>query len=692
MNRKTWIGIILTAVLAGSAAAAVEKLSPDLARWLEDVAPIMTKAERSVFSKLQTNADRAKFVDFFWRTRDPLPDTTENEFQKEYEERIRFADKTFGHDSPKRGSQTDRGYFYVVLGKPLERTSFATQSQVWPLELWFYKGDEEHGLPPYFYLIFYQPEGFGDFRLYSPTMEGPEKLAVPTLGNGVALTRQTAFGAIKAISSELAMASLSYLPSDTPAGAASFSSDSIIASIRNYPEKKFSDSYARSYMTFKDYIETDYTDSYITSAFEVRLFREGGQTFLHWSIEPEKMSFAPQAEAIYASFELVLRLEDGRGTTVFEKTEEIPVRLSPEQYKAHERQRFAFQDMLAIVPGEYRALFLLKNKTARDFSSFETKISVPPAESAAKASLSTPLLFYGRSAVPEAQKKNLKAFVFGGQQYVVGARNEFPTSSTLGVFVQARNVAGLVPGAAPAFVLDLVSLDSNASAGTFPLTEVAPDPGDAANLLVTGGVPLKDVKPGYYRAEVSLRSPDGRPLLAENENFVVLGQPFPVVPWIYGRLHGPFPGPEHLMVLGTQYFLKGDYARSRDVLEQALRARDDPSARLLLAKSLSGLGLYKESLAHATAVHDRGGDRESAKVMALDQAGLKDWSAALATLEKLMAEATEVSVLNLAAECHMALGHPDRALPLLQKSLALAPDQPAVRAMEEEAKKRIGQR
>ena len=57
-----------------------------------------------------------------------------------------------------------------------------------------------------------------------------------------------------------------------------------------------------------------------------------------------------------------------------------------------------------------------------------------------------------------------------------------------------------------------------------------------------------------------------------------------------------------------------------------------------------------------------------------------------------MAEATEIPVLNLAAECHMALGHPERALPLLQRSLALAPDQPAVRALEEEAKKRIGQR
>jgi GWxTD domain-containing protein len=692
LKKETWFGIILAALLAGNSLAAVEKISPDLQRWLEDVSPIITKAERSVFSKLQTNADRTKFVRFFWRTRDPLPDTTENEFQKEYEERIRYADQNFGHFSPKRGSQTERGFFYVLLGKPLERTSYATQSQVWPLELWFYEGDVEYGLPSYFYLIFYQPEGLGDFRLYSPTVEGPEKLAVPALGNGVALTRRTALDAVKAVSAELARASLSYLPSDTPMGSASFSSDSIIAAVRNLPEKKFSDSYARSYMTFKDYVETEYTDRYITSAFDVRIFREGGQPFLHWSIEPEKMNFSSEADTIYASFEFVLRLEDGRGATVFERTEEIPLKLSPEQYQDHAKQRFAFQDLLAVAPGEYRALFLLKNKTARDFSSFETKVVVPPAAASGEAGLSTPLLFYGRSPVPEAQRKSLKAFAFGGQQYVVGARNEFPVSSMLGIFLQARNVAGPAPGVPPSFVADLVSLDTHQSAGTFPLTETVPDPGDAATLLVSGTAPLKDVKPGYYRADVSLVSPDGRRLLTETENFVVLGQPFPVIPWVYARLHGPYPGPEHLKVLGSQYFLKGEYARSREIFERTLQGRDDLSARLLLAKSLYGLGLYKESLEHATAVHDRGGDRESAKVMALDQAGLKDWAAALSTLEKLMAEATEIPVLNLASECHLALGHPERALPLLQKSLSLAPDQPAVRVLEEEAKKRIGQR
>ena len=562
--------VVFSVLLAAGALLAGEKISPDLQLWLEDVSPIITKAERSVFSKLETNADRAKFVHFFWRMRDPLPDTTDNEFQKEYEERIRYADQTFGHYSPKRGSQTDRGFFYVALGKPLERTLFTTQSQVWPLELWFYKGAEEYGLPAYFYLIFYQPDGIGDFRLYSPGVEGPEKLVVPTLGTAV--NRSTAVNAIKGINGELARASVSYLPSDSPMGAASFSSDTIIASIRNLPEKKYSDSYARSYMTIKDYIETDYTDRYITSAFEVRVFREGGQTFLHWSIEPEKMNFSTQTDMIYASFEFILRLEDGRGTTVFERTEEIPLRISPAQYEAHARQRFAFQDVLAVVPGEYRALFLLKNKTARDFSSFETRVAVPPAEAAGRAGLSTPLLYYDRLAVPAAQRDNLKAFVFGGQQYLVGRPQRIPLVLDPGRLRPGPECRRARPAARrPRSSSTSFLLDTGESAGAFPLTDVAPDPGDAATLLVSGTVPLKDVKPGYYRAEVSLKSPDGQNLLTEKENFVVLGQPFPVVPWVYGRLHGPFPGPEHLLVLGSQYFLKGDYARSREVLEKALQ-------------------------------------------------------------------------------------------------------------------------
>ena len=691
MKKTAPLALALAALLAGSALAASEKITPDLQRWLEDVSPIFTRTERAVFKKLQTNAEREKFVRFFWRMRDPLPDTTANEFQKEYEERVRFADQNFGRSSPKRGSQTDRGYYYLVLGPPLERNYFTTQSEVWPLELWFYKGAQEYGLPDYFYLIFYQPEGIGDYRLYSPGVEGPEKLAVP-IGGGGAMNRSQAVEAIRKANSELAAAAQSYMPGERTMGGSSLSSDMIIASVRNLPEKKFSDTYAKSYMSYKDYIETEYSDNYLQSAFQVKVFREGGQAFVHWTIEPEKMNFGVQGSAIYASFELVLRLEDGRGGTVFEKVEEIPLKLTPEQYKAHERQRFAFQDILALVPGEHRALFLLKNKTGKDFSSFETRVVTPAELEAGQAGLSAPLLFHDREAVPDAQKNNLKAFVFGGWQYIVGARNEFSTASTLGVFVQAWNLDKLNLSGPPSFFLDIVSLDANQSVGAFPLKDTAADPGDPAALLVSGTVPLKDLKPGYYRAEISVRAADGRTLLAQKENFVVLSQAVPVIPWIYARLHGPFPSPEHLKVLGSQYFLAGDYERARAALEKVLRQKDDADSRLLLAKSLYGLGRFKESLGHALPLYERAPDREAAKVIALDYAALKDWNSALTYLDKIMAEATEVPVLNLAAECHLALDRPEKALPLLQKSLSLVPDQPAIKALEEKTRKRAGQK
>ena len=692
MRKPVSLLLAAAALLSTGLLAAAEKMTPELERWLEDVTPIITKTERSVFLNLQANADKAKFIRFFWRIRDPYPDTAENEFLKEYEERIRFADQNFGHFSPKRGSQTDRGFYYLLLGPPLERHQFTTHSEIWPLELWFYKGAAEFGLPSYFYLIFYQPEGIGDFRLYSPTVEGPEKLALPITGSAGMLTRAAAHKAIQRVSGELAAATLSYLPTDASTGAGSFSSDLLIASLRGLPDKKFSDAYARSYLTYKDYVETEYMDSYVASAFKLRVFLERGQTFLHWSIEPEKMDFGTQGDLVYAGFELVLRLEDAQGRTVHERTEEIPIRLTREQYGAHTRQAFAFQDLLAVIPGEYRALFLLKNKTAKSFSSFETKVTIPRIEGTGRPGITPPLLFHARSPVPDAQKDNLKAFAFGGQQYLVGARNEFTTASALGVFVQAR--AGGPQGleSPPGFFVDLVSLDTNESAGTFPLTEVAPDPRDPSILLVAGTLPLGSVKPGYFRAEVSMKSADGRTLLAEKENLIVLAPPAPVIPWVYARLHGPFPGPEHLKALGAQFFLTGDYQRSRQALERILETHDDVDVRLLLAKALYGLGLYRESLAQATAVHERAKDRESAKVIALDHAGLKDWNAALPYLERILAEATDVPVLNLAAECHLALGRPDKALPLIEKSLALVPDQPAVKALEEQARKRLGLR
>ena len=132
-----------------------KKLLQEHKNWLELVAPIITKTEKEVFDKLKTKQERDKFIQLFWKRRDPLEETNENEFYKEYIKRISFADFNFGRGTSKKGSQTERGYFYLLLGPPLERHVFATSSELWPLELWYYKGEQEYGLPPYFYLIFY---------------------------------------------------------------------------------------------------------------------------------------------------------------------------------------------------------------------------------------------------------------------------------------------------------------------------------------------------------------------------------------------------------------------------------------------------------------------------------------------------------------------------------------------------------
>jgi GWxTD domain-containing protein len=691
MHRKTISSFLLAAGLAaflglGAAAAQTsEKLTPDEQRWLEDAGPIMTPAERDVFLLLKTKSERDKFTAFFWRSRDDSPDTAENEFYKEYMARVGFADANFGHDSPKRGSQTERGFYYLLLGKPLERTRYATNSAIWPLELWFYKGAVEYGQPDYFYLIFYQPGGLGDYRLYYPGVEGPERLIVPGASTS-STDRRAAFQTIRDINAELASATLSYLPGERPGNEAGFSSDNIIAAVKQLPEKKYSDAYARSFLTFKDFIETEYSDRYLSSAVQVKVLKVHGQPFLNWTIEPEKMDFGSQGGQIHAAFELVLRLEDRNGRTILERTEEIPLRLTADQYKAHERQRFAFQDLLPVVPGDYRLLLLLKNKTAKDFSSTEIPLAIPPE---GRAGLSAPLLHHGFESVPEAQRKNLKAFAFEGAQYAVSASNEFLPAEDLGVYVQAWNMKALGLSGPAAFSLEVTSVDTGASAGVFPMAAAA-DPGDAATQIVTGTVPLADVKPGYYQAVVTAAAPDGRPVLSAKENFVILSKSTTTVPWAYARMHGPFPGAEHLRTLGAEWFLLGDHARAVTLLEQALAARDEPGTRLLLAKALYGLGRYKESLAEALPLYERAPERETAKVLALDYAGLKDWTAAIGYLERLMAEATEIGVLNLAAECYLNLDRPEKALPLLRKSLSLLPGQPQVRDLEEKTRKRLG--
>jgi GWxTD domain-containing protein len=78
---------------------------------------LLTKPERERWERLTDDGSRAEFVAEFWKSRDPTPLTPENEFRDEIERRILYADAHFAADE-KRGSESDRGLVFVILGPP----------------------------------------------------------------------------------------------------------------------------------------------------------------------------------------------------------------------------------------------------------------------------------------------------------------------------------------------------------------------------------------------------------------------------------------------------------------------------------------------------------------------------------------------------------------------------------------------
>jgi len=122
--------------------------SPDT-KWLnEDVVYIITEKERAEFLKLKSDKEREKFIEAFWRRRDPTPDTEENEFKEEHYRRIAYSNDRFASNVP--GWKTDRGRMYITLGPPDEVESHPTERY----EIWLYRatGDTYYFSGPDYHL------------------------------------------------------------------------------------------------------------------------------------------------------------------------------------------------------------------------------------------------------------------------------------------------------------------------------------------------------------------------------------------------------------------------------------------------------------------------------------------------------------------------------------------------------------
>jgi GWxTD domain-containing protein len=88
-------------------------------RWAQGpVRWLLTSKESHEWAQLTTGGEREIFVEKFWAARNPTPGSSDNIFRTSFERRAAFADAYFREDEEQRGSLTDRGMVFVLLGPP----------------------------------------------------------------------------------------------------------------------------------------------------------------------------------------------------------------------------------------------------------------------------------------------------------------------------------------------------------------------------------------------------------------------------------------------------------------------------------------------------------------------------------------------------------------------------------------------
>jgi GWxTD domain-containing protein len=142
MNRTTLRLAVCAALIA---AGGLAQVSPQYRSWGDSaVQYLMMKQEKTDWASVKTDAEAKAFIDLFWARRDPTPDTPVNELRQQFETRMAEADKRYRFERTP-GSQTDRGFVYVLLGQPTQIVNTVTPprgfDRPFNIESWIYRND-----------------------------------------------------------------------------------------------------------------------------------------------------------------------------------------------------------------------------------------------------------------------------------------------------------------------------------------------------------------------------------------------------------------------------------------------------------------------------------------------------------------------------------------------------------------------
>jgi GWxTD domain-containing protein len=149
-------------------------------QWREGpIRYIITKWEDNEYKSLETEEERARFIESFWKRRDQTPATPGNEFRAEFWKRVRDANHLYGEGTSRAGWWTDMGKIHILKGPPDDITRDLVAEGHRGTVVWTYRNSSTPGVGPNVVIAFAR-DVTGEFRLSTePSKDSDPKQGIP---------------------------------------------------------------------------------------------------------------------------------------------------------------------------------------------------------------------------------------------------------------------------------------------------------------------------------------------------------------------------------------------------------------------------------------------------------------------------------------------------------------------------------
>jgi tetratricopeptide (TPR) repeat protein len=406
-----------------------------------------------------------------------------------------------------------------------------------------------------------------------------------------------------------------------------------------------------------------------------------GFYFVHYAIEPAKLSVGQYENKYYANLKLNGTVTNLEGKNIYQFEKNISLDFDEERMKSIRRQPLLIQDMFPLIPGNYKLSILVKNETSKEFTSLERSLVIPQDEEALQM---TSLILGYKIKKSTPQQNRLRPFQAGEYQIYFQANRVFLKNGNLIIVFQIHGLSGELREKGEVKFAFLKGgeefLSKNRKVAEYQ---------DLPNILEQ--FDLSQFPPAHYRVRVSLFV-DGQEVLFNNEEFDITHLEAIARPWVYSKISPDTQDPLHFYLIGTQFFNSGKIAEARVNLEKAFQKKPDSvDFALNLAQTYMVLNEYKkvESLLFPFMNQPQPPKYEVFFMMGKAYQILGELSKAIEVLDKAISRyGININLLNTIGECYFQLGEAEEALAAWQKSLEINQNQPQIKKSVEALKEK----